>query len=451
MRFRLTSACLLSLTLLSGCATVDKPEAPQRPTVELQQWVQHLQSPALTKLIRTATEYNPSIEAASARLAAANARRQMQGASLFPSLAASAQAGRSKSTSQTTANSFQLGADVSWQVDLWNRLGLQYNASKADTAASEADWHAAHLSLAAEIARSWFSTIEAAAQHDLAMRRVASFEATTTTIRSRFKAGVGDALDVRLAQENLATALASEAATRRAYDASLRQLEVLAGLHPYAKLKIDKALPTLSDALPAGLSATLLARRPDIAAAQQRLLASALRQKDAGKNHLPSLTLTGSSGTATTDLSDLLDFDSLVWSIAASISQNLFDGGRLSAEKLLANANHREVIANYTQTVLTALREVETFLAAEPLLSEQEQSTTLAVEESRAASQLALSRYKAGLSNIITLLDTQRRSFSAESNLLNIRLVRLQNRINLHLALGGDYANNNSNTQGLTQ
>ncbi len=139
------------------------------------------------------------------------------------------------------------------------------------------------------------------------------------------------------------------------------------------------------------------------------------------------------------ELSQLLDWDQLVWNVLGSLTQPLFQGGRLSAERALAEADDREAVANYAQIVLTALREVEGALAGEIFLTAQHEALSVATLEAREAARLAGERYLEGLGNIVTLLESQRRAFNAESSLLVTANQRLQNRIDLYLALGGDY------------
>jgi NodT family efflux transporter outer membrane factor (OMF) lipoprotein len=410
--------------------------------VSRQTWVASLGAPKLIPLITEALQNNPSLQASMARVVAARARAGISGATLMPSVQGQFVADRSRSLFRElrrTKNRFNLGIDISWEADLWQRASHRKQAAIADAKASHEDFSAAQLLLAADIAKTWFNAVESEAQKQVAKQRGDSFTNTLKVILARYRAGIGEALDVHLARENLATAQARLAAQEQKLDASKRKLEALIGRYPNATLKLDNPLPSLKTAVPEGLASTLVLRRPDIRAAEQRLRASTERLRDNEANLLPGLRLTTSGGTASSALKDLLDWDNLIWSIGASLIQPFYQGGRLKAERVLALANNRETMANFGQTINTAFREIETTLAAEPLLAQQETHQITAHSESQHAAHLALSQYTSGLTEVITLLDTQRRSFNVESALLETRLARLINRIDLHLALGGGF------------
>jgi outer membrane protein TolC len=198
-------------------------------------------------------------------------------------------------------------------------------------------------------------------------------------------------------------------------------------------------LPAIETSVPAGLPAEILVRRPDVRSAALRLEASDERFSAARKNRLPGLTLTASGGASSGELGNLLNYDAIIWSIAADLAAPVFQGGRLQAEQDLARAENQEVLAGYAQTVLVAFREVEIALSAERTLARQEAALEVAVRESVEAEALALERYRAGLVDIITWLEARRRAFNARSSLLATSNSRLQNRIALYLALGGGF------------
>jgi len=457
MRCRSGLWALPILTVLgAGCAMLpveplETPAAPARWSAQFpqapgtpQRWLEDFDAPRLQELVDTALTHNHDLRAAAARVAAARAQARIAGAPLLPEAELGLDAARSKQrisggTSSRASNSFNLEAAVSWDPDVWGRLGNTARAAAVDADAARADYRGARLLLAADVARGWFAAIEAELQLQLAARTVESFRDSLAVIEERYRAGLNTALDVRLARENAASGENVLATRRRERDAVLRTLEVLLGRYPRAELTLAEALPGVRDAVPAGLPAELLGRRPDLVAAERRLQAAGERLEEAGKNRLPSVRLTASGGTASSQLHELLDWDNLVWSLLAGITQPLFQGGRLSAEQALARADRREAWAAYAQAVLTAFREVETALAAEVRYVEQEAALRRASEEAGAAADLALARYRQGLTDIVTLLEAQRRAFNAESTRLRTARERLANRVALHLALGGDF------------
>jgi outer membrane protein, multidrug efflux system len=198
-------------------------------------------------------------------------------------------------------------------------------------------------------------------------------------------------------------------------------------------------MPRNARSVPAGLPSELLLRRPDILRAEYR---AAARQQDlqaAWKSLLPSFKLTADGSTASTKLRDLLDERKLVASLAEGLTQPIFRGGRLKAEVKIAEAERDELAAAYGSTALKAFQEVETALAAEAYLDRQIDALRQFAADSKEAEELALTNYVRGLTTMVTVLEAQRRSFDSRSALIRAENERLQNRIDLHLALGGDF------------
>ncbi len=412
----------------------------------VQSWLRDFGDSRLNALVAEAISGNFDLQGAAARVETARARAKIAGAGRLPQLDLGLSAARAKRSTvnavrlpNNPSSSYALDAELQWEIDVWGRLGHAARAAVADAEASEADYRAARLSLAANVARRWFDAAEAEQQVQLAERTAESFQDSLAIVEEQFRRGIGDALDVRLARANYASAVSNLDARLRVRDTSLRALETLLGRYPLGGLQPGEALPAIDRPVPAGLPSQLLTRRPDLIAAERRLAASGERLSDARKNRLPRFFLTASGGTVSDSLHDLLDWDFLVWSLLGNVTQPLFQGGRLNAEQALARAEDRDAWTRYAQSVLNAFQEVETALAAEALLAAEDAALVVAAAESREAADLALDRYREGLTGIITLLESQRRAFTAESTQLSVRNQRLQNRINLHLALGGDF------------
>jgi len=259
-------------------------------------------------------------------------------------------------------------------------------------------------------------------------------------VRERYERGLRSALDLRLARANLATAEDNLEATRARKDGAIRQLELLLGRYPGASLETTGALPEVPARVPAGLPAELLSRRPDLLALERRVAGQRERHHQARMALLPRISLSNSTGTSSGELQDIVDRDFSVWSLGANLLQPIFQGGRLLAGIDLADSNAREALETYVKGALRAFGEVETSLALEGFLTRRETALTRAVEQSQAARELAEDRYARGLDGIITLLSAQRDAFQSESRLLQIRRLRLDARIDLHLALGGGFS-----------
>lgn len=455
---KIQSLTMLLLPVITvGCASVDKVSNNTKPTLPLPEqwqalpanvsadtrWIDALGDANLQALIKEALGSNFSLRASEARVRAALGSARIAGADGRPTLSASLDSRRSKQTSagiETIGNQFSLGLQSSWELDLWQRLGHRSRAASATADASIADWHAAQLSLSANIAKSWFAFIESQQQTDLSQRRVDNFSATLDVINDRYLAGIGSALDVQLARENRASAQSTLLNQQLLRASNRRTLETLLGRYPAGAIESTGGLEASIPRIPNSQPLTLLERRPDLRAAKARVIAASENNIDVSRNFLPSLNLTVSGGNSSDEFSQLLDWDQLFWNLAAGLTQPIFQGGRLAAQRDIATAQWEESLANYTQTALTAFNEVETALASEPLLNQQMQAQSVAAQEARRAAELALERYQAGITTIVTLLESQRRAFNAESSLLSVKRSLILNRIDLHLALGGSFS-----------
>lgn len=414
---------------------------------DIEPWLKDFESPKLTSLVDRAMRVNFDLHAAAARVDAALANAHINRADRLPQISGLLSASRSQrnitggfSLVTPRTNDFRIGLDFSWELDIWGKLMNQHEAARMDYHASQADYAAARLSLAANVAKTWFTAIEAHLQVKLTKNTLDNFENNRAIIEEGFAIGINEALDVRLSRANVAAAQNSLEAQRLRRDAAVRSLEILLGHYPSASAALAERLPGVNQPVPGGLPSDLLNRRPDIIAAEKRLAATDQRLTAAKKNYLPSFALTANGGNSTTHLADLLDFSSLVWALAANITQPIFQGGRIMAQDALADANRRESLNVYAQAILQAFSEVETALRGEQLLSAQQAALRLAAKESVEGEVLAEEQYRAGLTDIITLLEAQRRAFDAQSALIQVDNQRLQNRVDLYLALGGPFA-----------
>jgi multidrug efflux system outer membrane protein len=408
-----------------------------------QDWLEDFDDPNLGNLVGEAVETNYDLRAAGARVQKARARARIAGAELYPQIDVGVGASRADLSGNNggsgRVDQFNARVNAAWEIDLWGRLANEKRAAVRDADAAAADYQAARLSLAAAVAQAWFDAVEAELQVKLAQDTVRNFRDNLEVVHESFRAGLNSALDVRLERANLAGAEAELEASLIGRDRSVRSLEVLLGRYPSGELAVATELPMIETEVPAGLPAEILVRRPDVRSAALRLEASDERFSSARKNRLPGIALTASGGVSSGQLGNLLDYDAIIWSIAADLAAPVFQGGRLQAERDLAGAENEEVLSDYAQVVLVAFREVETALTAERILASQEAALEVAARESVEAEALALERYRAGLVDIITWLEARRRAFNARSSLLSVSNARLQNRIALYLALGGGF------------
>jgi NodT family efflux transporter outer membrane factor (OMF) lipoprotein len=457
---------LLTLMFATSCASAPKVARPELevqipeewgveavPAGEIAPgWWTDFGDDQLSSAVEEALAGNYDLVATAARVEQAAARARIAGADLKPVVSAGFTGSRRRQNFiglpipgseggvlTTRFTNFGVSLDLSWELDLWGRLSARARAALADFEASESDLAGARLSLAGQTAKAWFAIAEAAQQVALAEATVASFRSSTEQVRRRYELGLRPALDLRLSLANLAGAQAALDARRQLLDATTRQLEILRGRYPGRQIEIPEELPDTPPAVPAGLPADLVARRPDLAAAERRFAAAHQRVAAARRDLYPRISLTASGGTSTKELGDLVKGDFGVWSLLGNILQPLFQGGRLRANVDLAKATGDEALARYASAALRAYLEVESTLEAEGLLAEREAHLATAAQESRAAERLADERYRSGLEGFITVLESQRRAFQAESEWLFARRLRLENRTNLYLALGGGF------------
>ena len=451
--FMALTACS-TLPNLAGEPVVIFPVAPDAPEtwaalgvsgdVPTTDWLAQFDDQAMIDLVTEALAANPSIRSQYYVVAATRAQARSTYGRSLPNLSVSGSVGGTSTyfeiggtDGRSNNPSFGLGADLSWEADLWGRIRAGVDAAEADLAASEADLAAARLSIAAQTAIAWIDLNEALGQERVAVLTYEARKRALALTERRIARGLTNALDVRTARTTLASSEAAIAARRQASGNATRRLEVLLGRYPKAELDAPAELPSLAPILAGGNPTLLLSRRPDIAAAEARIKAAGLRAEQARMALLPGLRITGSVSNTEDNIVDALDPTRVAARLLASISAPIFNGGALKADRDAALARARASVELYAATTLTAWREVEDALAADTLLAQQEDAQSRALEEARLAEDLATRQYTNGLVSIFNFIDSQTRRLNAESNLIAARSARASNRVRYHLALGG--------------
>ncbi|WDI30558.1 efflux transporter outer membrane subunit [Hyphococcus flavus] len=467
---RIGGVALLAL-MAASCASVDQelldvqfPDVPDQWTADSTvggtptgDWVASFNDAVLRDLISEAIANNNDLGAAAANLEQARAGARITLSNQLPTIGANfgaqrsaivtdpttaAQAGGGTGAAQSSRlyiNNFSVGGSFSWELDVWGRLTDETRASYKDATAARADLAGAQLSIAGRVAQAWFALIEARQQRELAERDTVARERNLRVTERRYDRGVSSSLDVRLSRSALGSSQANLALRQRLELEASRALEVLLGRYPAAELKAVESLPVLPPLAGAGTPLEILTRRPDLVAAEARMESAGLRSRAARKQLLPQLTLSARSGTSGPDISDLLDPRRLAGNMAAGIFQPLFQGGRLLANSKRARAAAEASLYGYVQTALIAYQEAENAIAAETLLDTREEALRLAYEEAAAAEELTERRYNSGAATIFNLLDAQTRRISAESQYIQAQQQRVSNRVQLYLAIGGDF------------
>ncbi len=449
---------LFSSVLFTACAGLQTPLPEKKISLNIPEtyreasnsqnthitrsWLPELEDVRLSRLVTEALKHNHTLQAAAAQLRSARQSSIIGRANNLPSVTASGSSSANYSGfSNETSESYSLSLNASWEPDLWGRLRNIEKATYYDFESAVADFRSAKLSLAANTARSYLNLISAQQQVELAETTLASFKKNFRIIERNYKAGTGDArdLDIAFGRNNVASAERELIARKLNRDEAARSLEILLGRYPAAEIQAAPQLPTLSQKIPAGLPTALLARRPDLVSARATVYASYERAEASRKNLLPNLSLTsGVNSSPGNAFSRLLDPNFLLYSAAASLSQTIYSGGRLSAQAQQALESNRVALEVFAQSALLAFREVESALAIERSLSKQEAFLITEVDKAALAERFAERSYIEG-GNILSVLEAQRRVNGARASLIALKNQRLQNRIDLHLALGGSY------------
>lgn len=452
--------------LVSGCATTASPPEPPPQfaaigsgaaasqvgaqtgalaEAPIEPWISQFQSDELETLVVEAVAGNPGLRAADYRAKAARARAEGALGGWLPDLTLGF--GRSRTETPVPGVDNRLRADLttsnlaaSWEADLWGRVLDGVNAADADARAAEADLDAARLSIASLTARTWVDLIEARDLLALADEDLSYREQVLERTEQRFARGVANALAVRTARSQVASARAARAAQADALSRIARSLEGILGRYPSAAFKTQAKLPELGALTPSGSPMELLARRPDVAAAEARMQSAGFRVNQARKALLPSLTLRATASGSGPDLSDVTDVDGLVTQVLASLAMPLFNGGALRAEARAQEAQARAIAADYVDRAIDAWTEVENAIASDESLAVRERELASASHEAREAQALAERQYGSGLISIFDLINAYTRRIDAERGLIQARAERASNRVRYHAALGGGAA-----------
>ena len=402
-------------------------------------WVRAFPDPILIELVDEALRENTDIGVAYARLEASIARETFSRADRLPSVTGRAGLSRTERSNEfipdTTGMSTSLTA--SWEPDLWGRISDNINAAEVESEALAADIAAARLSITGQVAQGWFRLIEARLLANLSERDIETKERALRLTQRRFESGVSESSDVRLARSSLAQAKSLQASRQQRLAAFARQIEILLARYPASALQAAVDLPDLPPLTGAAAPSYILTQRPDLIAAERRLAGQGIEIDLARKALMPSLSLSGSPSASGTGFDSFFDIDALVANIAANLTAPIFQGGRLRANVDVQEAVLKQQLQSYVGTVLGAYRDVEDALDGEARLAESEAALRIAVEESLKAEERLELRYTEGLASILQLLDAQSRRISAEGQLISARAERLQNRVRLHVALGG--------------
>jgi NodT family efflux transporter outer membrane factor (OMF) lipoprotein len=402
-------------------------------------WGQAFRSPRLQRLIPLALANNRDLRIAALNIESARAVAAARDADLWPTVNAGITGSRQPTASGGSTRLYTAGLQVSaYEVDLFGRLRGLDAAAAAQLLAAQANQDAVRLALIASVANAELALQADAALLRLTQDTLASRERSLSLVRQRLERGVASLLDLSSAESAREAARVAQAQTTRQRALDENALTLLLGQ------PLPDDLPALSpdfEPLPelaAGLPAEVLTRRPDIRQAEQLLLAADANIDAARAAFLPRITLTGSAGTASGQLSDL--FRTSAWSFAPQLLQPIFDAGRNRANLDQARAARGIALAQYEKAIQTGFREVADALAGRATLTEQLQAQQALADAEGRRLALAEQRLKAGVAGALEVLDAQRSQFAAQQALVQVQSLRAQNSVSLYRALGGGVA-----------
>jgi len=472
-----TSLTVLAAVLLSACSmapTYQRPAGPvpaefpavppaggaagaapgaagtvagARPATDIG-WREFFTDERLQQLIATALENNRDLRSAALRIEEARAAYRIQRADRLPTLNATLSGTRARTPgfangtgASMVGERYDAGVGISaFELDFFGRVKSLSDAALANYLATDEARQAAQISIVAEVAKAYFTERAFAEQYDLAQRTYEARKRTFDLTRQRLEAGASSRLDLRSNEQLMETARASALSLARQRAQAGNALDLLVGASARSAgtgaMASDAQIDAMS-AVPEGLPSDLLARRPDIRAAEQRLKAANANIGAARAAFFPRISLTAAIGSASPAFSQLFDGGNSTWSFVPQLTLPIFDSGRNSAGLDVAKVRTNIAVSDYEKTIQLAFREVADALAARSYLGEQV-AAQRAVQDAQAERlQLLQLRFESGVASSLDVLDAQRELFSAEQALVQARLLRTTSAIDLYRALGG--------------
>lgn len=427
---------------------VEVPERYAAATVEgvpMSGWCSEFGSSELAAYVDDAFERNFDLRQGYARLDQARAIRDITRAGLWPTVDAQVEAGRFRQTASGAVgpeagqvNSFGASLAAGYEIDLWGRLRASARAASYDVEAATADVEAMAISVASETAEAWFDAVLQREKAELLRDQIDIAERFLALTRLRLTQGLATALDVSQQNQQVEQLRGQLALIEAAEETAHHRLAALLGVAPgdVARVTTDE-LPTLPELPAVGVPAALIEQRPDVRAAMARLEAADERTAAAARAKLPSLRLSGVLFLQAAQLTNLLD--DIFWSLTAAVAQTVFRGGELNAERRRAEAEARERLWAYAQTVVDAIVEVESALVLERQHEIYLEHLEEQLEHASRALEFARQRYRNGALDYLRVLTALQSLQEVEQEYVEARRQELSYRVQLCRSLGGDW------------
>jgi NodT family efflux transporter outer membrane factor (OMF) lipoprotein len=466
-RARVIRGCGVALTLLlASCSLAPPLKTPDIPTADAYKelgpwtraqpadrlprdsWWMLYENAELNELETRLIAGNPTLAAALANYAQARALADQARAGLFPTLGVNASVGRNREsinaplrgpTTPTYYNANTLGGSVSYELDLWGQIRNEVAAGEANAAASAADLENARLSLIAQLAGDYIQLRSLDRDSAILDETVDAYTRALSLTEQRHGAGIAPGLDVSQAQTQLDAARSQAAQTLAQRALMEHAIAALLGVSA-STFSIKPAIVAITlPQIPSGVPATLLERRPDIAAAQRRMIAANADIGVARAAYFPTLTLGAQGGFQSTGFSNWLSAPSSFWAIGPNALLSVFDGGLRRAQVAQARAEFDASAANYRGTVVTAFQQVEDSLATLDHYHDATLDEKAAVDAAQRTLDFAMALYKQGATDYLTVVTSQTALLQTQLESLNLDTLQLSASVNLILALGGGW------------
>jgi multidrug efflux system outer membrane protein len=455
-RLSLVAAALV----LAGCASMAPPyERPAAPVAAAYpatlaslpgtgeraneiEWQRFFADARLKTLIELALQNNRDLRVAALSIERARAQYGVQRADRLPTLNGVASLTRQPNADGDQTSLYQVGVAVSsYELDFFGRVRSLSDAALGQYLATEEGRKAAQISLIGAVARGYLAVQADDELLALTRQTLSTRDESLKLTQLRFDNGVASELDVQQSRSLIESARATLAQLQRQRELDENALVLLVGQPLPTDLPAGTRLvdATLGNDLGAGLPSDLLTQRPDLLQAEQTLRSANANIGAARAAFFPRITLTGSAGTASSELSGLFRGGSGAWTFLPQITLPIFDAGRNKANLDYSNANRDIAVAQYEKAVQTAFREVADALAGRATLGEQLRAQQAQADAEGARFKLSDLRYRNGVASYLDLLDAQRALFAAQQAAVQVRLAQLQNQVSLYQALGGGW------------
>jgi multidrug efflux system outer membrane protein len=464
-------AVVLIAVFLAGCMVgpdyrrpaVDTPQAFKYEEKDAQDtvntdWWKQFGDPALDALITEALANNRTVKIAAANIEQAVGVLMQTRAPLFPQISYTGTAQRAKASDLVATpilpnpqSNFQLFGGANWEIDLWGRIRRLTESARAELLASEEARRGVILSLVASLASSYIQLITLDEQLEIAQRSLATYGQTVSQFELKFKWGQVSTMNVEQARSQYETAAAAIPPIKAQIVQTENAICILLARNPghieRGKTLAELALPSV----PSGLPSQLLGRRPDIAQAEQNLIAANAQIGAAQALYFPTVSLTGAFGTSSADLSNLFKGPAKMWSYAGSFTGPIFTAGLISGQVKQAKAAQKAALLSYRNAIQSAFKDVENALSSHAESVNQLQAQDRLVKAFREYARLARMLYDGGYTQYLTVLYAEAQLFPAELNLAQYYGSTLSSLVTIYQAMGGGWVNEADKLTGESQ